>query len=111
MEPRGKRRMHKTPAQREVEACSYWLDSELAQVQPDVVVALGSTALKAVTGNPHAALKDVLGKPFMHGGRWIVVIYHPSYVLRVPGEEIKAKAFEVMVEGLRDAKRLRLETP
>ena len=105
-EPRGKRRMHKTPAQREVEACSYWLDSELAQVKPQVIVALGSTALKAVTGNPHAALKDVLGKPFMHQGRWIVVIYHPSYVLRVPGAELKAQAFDVMVEGLREAKRL-----
>ena len=107
-EPRGKRRMHKTPAQREVEACSHWLDSELAQVRPDVVVALGSTALKALTGNPHATLKDVLGKPFMHGGRWIVVIYHPSYVLRVPGEDLKAEAFEVMVDGLREAKRLQL---
>jgi DNA polymerase len=105
-EPRGKRRMHKTPAQREVEACSYWLDSELAQVKPQVIVALGSTALKAVTGNPHAALKDVLGKPFMHQGRWIVVIYHPSYVLRVPGAELKAQAFDAMVEGLREAKRL-----
>jgi DNA polymerase len=48
----------------------------------------------------------VLGKPFMHQGRWIVVIYHPSYVLRVPGAELKAQAFDVMVEGLREAKRL-----
>lgn len=105
-EPRGKRRMHKTPAQREVDACGYWLDSELAQVQPQVIVALGSTALKAVTGNPHATLKDVLGEPFMHQGRWIVTVYHPSYVLRVPGEDMKQKAFEVMVDGLRAAKRL-----
>ena len=105
-EPRGKRRLHKTPAQREVEACSYWLDSELAQVQPEVIVALGSTALKAVTGNAHATLKDVLGKPFMHQGRWIVVIYHPSYVLRVPGEELKAEAFDAMVAGLREARGL-----
>ena len=105
-EPRGKRRMHKTPAQREVDACRHWLDSEVAQVQPHVIVALGSTALKAVTGNPHAALKDVLGKPFQHQGRWIVVVYHPSYVLRVPGEDVKAQAFEVIVDGLRDAARL-----
>ncbi len=71
-----------------------------------MIVALGSTALKAVTSNPHAALKDVLGKPFQHQGRWIVAIYHPSYVLRVPGEDLKAQAFAVMVEGLREAKRL-----
>jgi DNA polymerase len=102
-EPRGKRRMHKTPAQREVEACSVWLDAELAHVKPRVVVAMGSTALKAVTGNPHAALKDVLGQPFEHQGRTIVAIYHPSYVLRVPGTENKEHAFGVMVEGLRQA--------
>ncbi|NHZ41836.1 UdgX family uracil-DNA binding protein [Massilia aquatica] len=105
-EPRGKRRMHKTPAQREVDACAYWLGSELEQVQPEVVVALGSTALKAVTGNPHATLKEVLGKPFMHEGRWVVVVYHPSYILRVPGEDMKAQAFGVLVDGFRQAREL-----
>ena len=105
-EPRGKRRLHKTPAQREVDACSHWLEHELAEVRPEVVVALGSTALKALTGNPHATLKDVIGHPFQHQGRWIVVIYHPSYVLRVPGEEAKAHAFATMVEGLRQARGL-----
>ena len=105
-EPRGKRRLHKTPAQREVEACAYWLDSEIAQVRPRVIVAMGSTALKAVTGNPHATLKDVLGQPFQQHERWIVAIYHPSYVLRVPGEEAKAQAFAGMVAGLREARRL-----
>ena len=34
-EPRGKRRLHKTPVQREIEACHYWLDKELAQCQAD----------------------------------------------------------------------------
>ena len=104
--PRGKRRLHKTPAQREVEACSYWLDHELAQVKPAVIVALGSTALKAVTGDAHAALQPVLGKPFEHDGRWIVAAYHPAYVLRVPGEQDKQQAFALLTEALREAKRL-----
>ncbi|MES2015088.1 MAG: UdgX family uracil-DNA binding protein [Pseudomonadota bacterium] len=107
-EPRGKRRMHKTPAQREVAACSHWLDQELAQVRPRVVVALGSTALKAVTGNPHATLKDVMDKPFQHQGRWIVAVYHPSYVLRVPGAEARAQAFAQLAAGLRAARQLAL---
>lgn len=102
-EPRGKRRLHKTPAQREVEACSYWLDRELLEVGPDVIVAMGSTALKAVTGDAHATLKDAMAGPFMHEGRWIVAIYHPSYVLRVPGEDAKAQAFATMVAGFRHA--------
>ncbi len=105
-EPRGKRRMHKTPAQREVEACSHWLAGELAQVQPRVIVALGSTALKAVTGDPHAVLKNVIGTPFVRGGRWIVAIYHPAYVLRLPAAAEQQAALAVMVDGLRAAQRM-----
>jgi probable DNA metabolism protein len=105
-EPRGKRRLHKTPAQREIEACGYWLEQELAQVRPEVIVALGSTALKAVLGTSHVALKDTLGQPIRHGGRWVVTVYHPSYVLRVPDEAAKAQAMAVMVDGLRLAQRL-----
>jgi DNA polymerase len=105
-EPRGKRRLHKTPAQREIEACSYWLDKELEHVRPDVIVALGSTALKAVLGTPNVTLKDTLGKPIRHGGRWVVTVYHPSYVLRVPGAESKALARAAMVDGIKLAQRL-----
>jgi len=105
-EPRGKRRLHKTPAQREVEACRYWLDKELAQVQPDVIVALGATALKSVLRTANVTLKDSLGKPIRHEGRWVVTTYHPSYVLRVPGEEAKREAFGIMVDGLKLAQEL-----
>jgi len=105
-EPRGKRRLHKTPAQREVEACGYWLDQELAHAQPDVVVALGSTALKAVLGNAGAALKDYVGTPIRHDGRWVVTVYHPSYVLRLPDAAAKAQARAVIVDGLKLAQRL-----
>ena len=46
---RGKRRLHKTPAQRELEACGVWLEQELRQVQPRVVVAMGASAVFALT--------------------------------------------------------------
>ena len=105
-EPRGKRRLHKTPAQREVEACRYWLDEELAHGQPDVVVALGSTALKAVLGSGSVALKDHVGTPIRHDGRWVVTVYHPSYVLRLPDAAAKAQARAVIVDGLKLAQRL-----
>ncbi|WP_426116504.1 UdgX family uracil-DNA binding protein [Massilia sp. PWRC2] len=105
-EPRGKRRLHKTPAQREVEACSVWLEQELLTVDPLVIVALGSTALKAVLGNAHIHLKDVLGQPLAHQGRWVVAVYHPSYVLRVPDEASKQQATQVMIAGLQMAQTL-----
>ena len=105
-EPRGKRRLHKTPAQMEVAACSYWLEDELAQVNPQVVVALGGTALKAILGNAKVTLTDKIGTPFQHEGRWIVVVYHPSYILRVPGDEAKAQAMQVLVDGLSQARTM-----
>jgi probable DNA metabolism protein len=110
-EPRGKRRLHKTPAQKEIDACHYWLEKELAHVKPDVVVALGATALKSVMETANVTLKDRLGKPVFHDGRWIVTTYHPSYVLRVPGEDAKREAFQVMVESLKLAQDLLSRQP
>jgi DNA polymerase len=109
-EPRGKRRLHKTPAQREIEACHYWLDKELASVKPTVIVALGATALKSVLRTATVTLKNSLGKPLRHEGHWVVTTYHPSYVLRVPSEQAKHEAFNVMVESLKLAHEL-LERP
>ncbi|QJE00382.1 UdgX family uracil-DNA binding protein [Massilia forsythiae] len=109
-EPRGKRRLHKTPAQQEIEACHYWLDKELAQVNPTVIVALGATALKSVLRTANVTLRNSLGKPMRVGGRWVVTTYHPSYVLRVPSEEAKREAFNIMVDSLKLAHQL-LERP
>src|SRR5215212_6335611 len=39
-EPRGKRRIHKKPRASEISACRPWLDSEIALVQPRVIVCL-----------------------------------------------------------------------
>ncbi len=105
-EPRGKRRLHKTPAQREIEACEYWLDKELAQVRPQVIVALGTTALKSVLGTSHVTLKEHMGQALRHEGRWVVTVYHPSYVLRVPDAAAKKAAFAAMVEGMKMAHSL-----
>ena len=105
-EPRGKRRLHKTPAQKEIEACHYWLDKELAHVKPTVIVALGATALKSVMRSANVTLKNAIGHPVFHEGHWIVTTYHPSYVLRVPGEEAKREAFQTMVDSLKLAQDL-----
>jgi DNA polymerase len=105
-ELRGKRRLHKTPAQREVSACHVWLEEELARVQPDVVVALGATALKSVMKDGSATMSAVMDAPFQHEGRWVVAVYHPSFVLRARDEGSRQQAYEVIVAGLRQALRL-----
>lgn len=105
-EPRGKRRLHKTPAQREIAACHDWLAEELHSVKPQVIVALGSTALKSLLQDGSAAMTPLIGMPLQHEGRWIVTVYHPSYVLRAPDEASRQSAYRVIVEGLRQALQL-----
>ncbi|MFM0169282.1 UdgX family uracil-DNA binding protein [Paraburkholderia sediminicola] len=46
--PRGKRRMHKTPGQREIEACGYWLEQELRSTAAHVIVAYGPPDCEAI---------------------------------------------------------------
>src|SRR5262249_37413189 len=51
-EMRGTRRMHKTPGQREAQACLPWLQSEIAAIRPKVIVALGAVAARSLMGGP-----------------------------------------------------------
>jgi uracil-DNA glycosylase family protein len=108
-EPRGTRRIHKTPAQREIAACREWLDRELASVRPAVIVALGATALRAITGarvTITAARETELHHP--HGAR-IIATYHPSAVLRAPDDDARAKLMQVLVNDLKRAAALAAE--
>jgi DNA polymerase len=105
-ELRGKRRLHKTPDAGEVAACRWWLDNERRIVRPRVIVALGATAALSVFGKP-----TPIGKMRGHATQLPdqaqgVVTYHPSYLLRVPDAEAKAKAYAMFVEDLKFAWRL-----
>lgn len=82
-ELRGKRRLHKTPAQREIDACLPWLEAEVAAVQPRLVLCLGATAAKAVLGTTvriNEARGHALRSPL---GREVLVTMHPAYLLRL----------------------------
>ena len=105
-EPRGKRRIHKSPAQREIVACRHWLTEELARVRPAVIVAMGSTALKALLGVNQVRLTDLMGKPFQHDGIWIIAVYHPAFVLRAVDQATKQHALDMMVDGFKQAQQL-----
>jgi DNA polymerase len=50
-EERGKRRIHKSPTRREVDACLPWFDNEIKLVRPRAVVLLGAVAAKALLGS------------------------------------------------------------
>jgi DNA polymerase len=102
-EPRGKRRLHKTPAQREVDACRRWLLAEVQALQPAVLVCLGATAAKAIFGPDFRLLRQrgqilesALGSPAL-------AAIHPSAVLRISEPAERDKAFATLVADLRVA--------
>jgi uracil-DNA glycosylase len=105
-EPRGKRRLHKTPDAGEVTACRWWLEAERRLVRPKVIVALGATAALGVFGRPMPVGKN-RGQTFeLPGHARGVVTYHPSFLLRLPDEAAKKAAFRDFVEDLRRARAL-----
>ncbi|HEY3697524.1 UdgX family uracil-DNA binding protein [Phenylobacterium sp.] len=102
-ELRGKRRLHKTPDAGEVAACRWWLDHERAIVRPRVIVALGATAAQAAFGRPVPIGKSRGQALQLSDQAQGVVTYHPSYLLRLPDADAKAKAFELFVQDLKFA--------
>ena len=81
-ELRGKRRMHKTPGQREAQACLHWLESEVQLVRPRAFIALGATAARSLLGRPLSIMQlrgQWLDSRF---GPPMLVTLHPSALLR-----------------------------
>jgi DNA polymerase len=100
-EPRGKRRIHKTPNAREIEACRLWLEAELEQVRAEVLVCLGATAAKALLG-PSASVTRQRGR-FVESplAPHVTMTVHPSSILRERDDELRQAAMEQFVADLR----------
>ncbi|MBI0330876.1 UdgX family uracil-DNA binding protein [Burkholderia plantarii] len=105
-EPRGRRRLHRPPAQREVEACRHWLVRELDAIGPRVIVALGATALRAVLDDPAATLRRTHEAIALPDGRYVVATAPPSFVLRTRDANSRERAYDELVDALRTARRL-----
>lgn len=100
-EPRGKRRLHKTPTQSEVSACRWWLDQERRLVRPKVTLALGGTAALGVL-NRKVAVTQERGQPLaLTDGSAAMITVHPSYLLRLPDAEAKARERAAFVRDLK----------
>jgi len=103
-EPRGKRRLHKTPAQREIDACRRWLLGEIAALQPALLICLGATAAKAIFGPSFRVTRSrgrLLRSPL---GALAMATVHPSAVLRSPSSEERERNYRAFVTDLRAAR-------
>ena len=97
---RGKRRIHKTPLQRQVAACHVWLEGELVRERPAVIVALGTTALAAAFGR-RISITDARSRDVRDPqGTPIIATYHPSAILRAPDHDARAKLRAILLADL-----------
>ena len=90
--PRGKRRIHQRPERSEIEHCRWWLDAEIAQVRPKLILAMGATAAQSLTGNGANILSRRGKIEAGPDGLPVLVTFHPSYLLRLPDPAVREKA-------------------
>ena len=72
---------NRKPSRAEVARCRPWLTRQIELVDPRVVVALGGTAAEWFLG-PGARIGALREQVRDHGGRPLVVTYHPSAAIR-----------------------------
>ena len=102
--PRGKIRLHQKPNTPEIKACRQWYERELAAIKPELVVAMGATAAQCVFGKitPVNKNRGHLIDLDDEGTRALVTV-HPSYLLRLPDADAKAREYQRFVQDLKIA--------
>jgi uracil-DNA glycosylase family protein len=102
-EPRGKRRLHKKPSARQIEACKPWLHAEILVTKPEIIVCMGATAAQVMMGTSFRITKH-RGKFFKsEDAAWLMATYHPSAILRAPDKDDRDRKRAEFVEDLRNA--------
>ena len=100
-EPRGKRRIHAKPNAAEIGACRPWLETEIALVQPRVLVCLGATAAQALLGRAFRVSRsrgELVPSPL---APVVTATVHPSSILRAPDDDTRRSEMRSFVEDLR----------
>ena len=98
---RGKRRMHQRPGGYEIEHCRWWLDQELALLEPRLVVALGATAAYALLGRQVSVNRERGKATEFRGGLPGLITVHPSFLLRLPDAAARTRAHAGFIDDLR----------
>jgi DNA polymerase len=100
---RGKIRLHQKPTTPEIRACRQWYERELASIKPDLVVAMGATAAQSVFGKITPINKNRGRLIDLEDGTRALVTVHPSYLLRLPDEDARAREYERFIDDLKIA--------
>jgi DNA polymerase len=101
--PSGRRRLHQTPDAGDIAYYRPFLLREIGIVRPRLLVALGATALRALTGEALPVMR--LRGTLVPGPEGLAVFatVHPSFLLRLPEQDARQREYRRFVEELRAA--------
>ena len=102
-EQKGKRRIHSKPNAGDIEHFQWWLGAERKLVAPNLTLALGATAARALLGKT-VTISRIRSEPIeLPGGGTGMVTVHPSYLLRLPDRDLAAQERQRFVDDLKRA--------
>jgi uracil-DNA glycosylase len=76
---------NRDPMPEEVDACTPWLQEQIALIDPRVIVPLGNFATRFMLDKP-VSISRVRGQRFPLEGRTVIPTFHPAAILRGGGE-------------------------
>lgn len=81
----GEQYGNRPPSEEEMRYCLPYLRAQIEVVAPDLLVALGKTAVEGLLGfGKFKTLGEARGQWHEFAGKPLMVTYHPSYILREP---------------------------
>lgn len=70
----------------EIQACLPWLEAQIALIQPQIIICLGSIAARSLI-EPGFAITSGRGQWVVKSGLQIMPTYHPAALLRDPSKK------------------------
>jgi DNA polymerase len=98
---------NRKPTPEEMAACLPWLLEQLELVQPEVILLAGATAVEAILGI-RGGITKLRGQWRQWQGRWLMPVFHPSYLLRNPSREPGSPKWHTWQDLLEVRRRLDL---
>jgi uracil-DNA glycosylase len=90
---------NRKPTHEEMQTCLPYLLEQVRLVQPQVIVALGATAMEGLFGKP-TAISRARGRWHQYEGISVMPTYHPAYLLHNESLERKREVWEDMLAVL-----------
>ncbi|MRI82988.1 MAG: uracil-DNA glycosylase [Nitratiruptor sp.] len=90
---------NRVPTPQEAQTCLPYLLKQIELVDPKILVALGATSYRWLTGDK-TPISKIRGHKLTFGNRILVPTFHPSYLLRNPSKKREAYQDLLLIKEL-----------